>query len=152
MVTRTKNRLALCVGLLAAWLCVIWGNSMLPGQTSGAVSGWASTLIGKILPFLTTDFGHLLLRKAAHFSEFAILGVLLTWLWGMLAGNPLLRFLLPLGCGMACAVTDECIQLFSPGRACSFWDMCIDWSGVLTGISIFMLCQFIIHKRKKKAL
>lgn len=52
---------------------------------------------------------------------------------------------------MTCAIIDECIQFFSPGRVCSFWDMCIDWSGVLTGLLLMMLtCMFIVMKGKKK--
>ena len=153
MVKKTKPRLIVCITLLVAWLAVIWGNSMTTGQVSGEFSGWASKLLGKILPFLSPDSenGHLLVRKLAHFSEFAILGILLRWLFSMLMEKKALRFLLPLGCGMACAVIDEFIQSFTPGRVCSFWDMCIDWSGVLTGILLTMLTYvFIINKRNEK--
>lgn len=154
MVTRSRSRFVPCVALLVAWLAVIWGNSMTPGQVSGQLSGWASALLGKILPFLSPDaeHGHLLVRKLAHFSEFAILGLLFGWLFSLLAEKKLHRFLFTLGCGMVCAVIDEFIQSFSPGRVCSFWDMCIDWSGVLTGIGVLLLLQTLISKRKKKAL
>lgn len=154
MVNRSKPRLIACSILVVMWLAVIWGNSMTTGQVSGEFSGWASRLLGKILPFLSPDseYGHLLVRKLAHFSEFAILGILFRWLFAMLMEKRSLRFLLPLGCGMACAIIDEFIQSFTPGRVCSFWDMCIDWSGVLTGIGAFILCQIIICKCKKKAL
>lgn len=154
MVTRTKPRLTVCITLLVAWLAVIWGNSMTPGQVSGQLSGWASELIGKILPFLSpeSEYGHLLVRKIAHFSEFAVLGFLLGWLFAMVAEKKPLRFLLPLGCGMSAAVIDECIQIFSPGRVCSFWDMCIDWSGVLTGIGFMTLLCLVLTKKKKSAI
>lgn len=153
MVTKTKPRLTLCISLLVAWLAVIWGNSMTTGQVSGEFSGWASQLLGKILPFLSpeTENGHLLVRKIAHFSEFAVLGILLCWLFAMVMEKKTLCFFLSLGCGMVCAVTDEFIQSFTPGRVCSFWDMCIDWSGVLTGILLTMLtCVFIMNKRNEK--
>ncbi len=152
MIRRTKTRLAVCITLLAAWLAVIWGNSMTTGQVSGAFSGWASQLLGKILPFLSpeTEHGHLLVRKIAHFSEFAILGILLRWLFAMVMEKQLLRFLLPLGCGMVCAVIDEFIQWFTPGRVCSFWDMCIDWSGALTGVSLLTLLCILVEKKGRR--
>ena len=153
MVNRSKPRLIACSILVVMWLAVIWGNSMTTGQVSGEFSGWASRLLGKILPFLSPDseYGHLLVRKLAHFSEFAILGILLRWLFAMLMDKKLQRFIFPLVCGMACAIIDEFIQSFTPGRVCSFWDMCIDWSGVLTGILLTMLTYvFIMNKRNEK--
>ena len=153
MVKRTKPRLAVCICLLMIMLAVIWGNSMTPGNVSGELSGWVSRLIGIFLPFLSpeSEYGHWLVRKIAHFSEFAILGTLFAWLFAMLMDRKLLRFCIPMGCGMVCAIIDECIQIFSPGRVCSFWDMCIDWSGVLTGVMLIILtCLFIVKRRKKK--
>ena len=150
---KTKPRLAICICLLVFLLAFIWGNSMTPGNVSGEMSGWVSKLIGKLLPFLSpeSEYGHWLVRKIAHFSEFAALGLLFRWLFAMLIDRKLLCFCLPLGCGMTCAIIDECIQFFSPGRVCSFWDMCIDWSGVLTGVSLLILaCMLMERIRKKK--
>lgn len=149
MITKTRMRLTVCITLLVAWLAVIWGNSMTPGDVSGEMSGWASQLLGKILPFLSpdTEHGHLLVRKIAHFSEFAILGILLRWLFAMVTKKKLFRYFLPLGCGMICAVIDEFIQWFTPGRVCSFWDMCIDWGGALTGLSLLALICMLVEKK-----
>lgn len=149
MVTKTKPRLAICICLLVVLLAFIWGNSMTPGNVSGEMSGWVSRLIGKLLPFLSpeSEHGHWIVRKIAHFSEFTVLGTLFAWLFAILVDRKLLLILLPLGCGMVCAVIDECIQLFSPGRVCSFLDMCIDWSGVLTGIVCFVFVVFIAKKK-----
>lgn len=150
---KTKPRLAICICLLVFLLAFIWGNSMTPGNVSGEMSGLVSRLIGIFLPFLSpeSEYGHWLVRKIAHFSEFAALGLLFRWLFAMLIDRKRLRFCLPLGCGMTCAIIDECIQFFSPGRVCSFWDMCIDWSGVLTGVSLLILaCMLMERIRKKK--
>ena len=46
----TKNRLRLCAALLIANLAFIWGNSMLPGEVSGAFSDWVKSLLLPILP------------------------------------------------------------------------------------------------------
>lgn len=143
---KTRKRLALCTTLLIAILAFIWGNSALPGQTSGALSGWVGQLLGKILPFLATETGLHILRKLAHFSEFAALGLVLCWLFCMVMERKAWQFLLPLFCGAAAACVDETIQIFSPGRYCSIVDVAIDTSGVLTGIIVLFL-GYAVYKR-----
>ena len=78
---RSERRIRLCTALLIVNLAVIWGNSLLPGEISGKISGFATELIGKLLGLTPGESqgGHGLLRKLAHFSEFACLGMLLTW-------------------------------------------------------------------------
>jgi VanZ family protein len=146
----TKKRLALCYALLTMILAFIWGNSAMPGETSGALSGWLGDLVGKVLPFFTTEQGGHILRKLAHFSEFAALGAVLGWLFGMIARKPLWQRALPLLCGAAAACIDETIQIFSPGRHCSIIDVCIDCSGVLTGTLILTVLYYLICHLKNK--
>lgn len=136
---RTKKRLTLCGVLLVCILAFIWGNSAMPGETSGALSGWLGDILSRLMPFLATENGLHFLRKAAHFSEFAALGVFLSWLFGMTAQRPLTRYTFPLLCGAAAAIIDEIIQIFSPGRYCSVVDVGIDCAGVLTGFLILQL-------------
>lgn len=147
---RTNKRLALCCTLLAVILAFIWGNSAMPGETSGALSGWLGAFLGKIFPCLATENGLHILRKLAHFSEFAALGMVLSWLYGMTVGKPLWRYSLPLICGAAAACIDETIQIFSPGRYCSIVDVGIDCAGVLTGIMVLYLFITIISLWHKK--
>ena len=106
---RTKNRLRLCATLLVCNLAFIWGNSLLPGEVSGAFSDWVKGLLQPILPEgLAPEGGGGLLRKVAHFTEFAALGMCLAWLksmlekpewtgifWGGLAAAPRLGLLTP---------------------------------------------------------
>ena len=134
--------MALCIILLAVVLCVIWGNSLLPGQESGEVSGGIAQLLGKILPFLLTDTGELVLRKLGHFSEFAALGLVLCWLFGMLR----CRLAAPILCGVLAAFMDEGIQFFIPGRCSSIVDVGIDTLGVLTG-TLVLFCVWKARKR-----
>lgn len=149
---RTKKRLTLCSIFLVAILAFIWGNSAMPGQTSGALSGWVGELLSKVLPFLATENGLHFLRKAAHFSEFAALGMVLSWLFGMVSRRKSWQYSLPLLCGGAAACIDESIQIFSPGRYSSIIDVLIDCSGVLTGILVlYFLFHIFRHFRRKKA-
>lgn len=143
---KTKKRLCICTALLVAILAFIWGNSALPGETSGALSGWVGQFLSKFLPFLTTENGLHILRKLAHFSEFAALGMILSWLFCMVMERKAWQFFLPLLCGAAAACVDETIQIFSPGRYCSIGDVGIDTSGVLTGIAVLFL-GYAVYKR-----
>lgn len=149
---KTKKRLSICTALLVAILAFIWGNSALPGETSGALSGWVGQFLSKFLPFLTTENGLHILRKLAHFSEFAALGMCLGWLFGMIMEQKAWKFSLPLLCGATAACIDETIQIFSPGRYCSIIDVGIDTSGVLTGIIILVFGYAIfkcIHRNRE---
>lgn len=140
---KSTPRLIICGCLIGLILAVIWGNSCLTGETSGQFSGWVGRLIGTVLPFLSPEskYGHLILRKLGHFSEFAALGLCLAWLFGMLMERRTLRLSLPLLAGIAAASIDETIQIFTPGRSNSIIDVGIDTCGVLAGIgALYLLC------------
>ena len=66
---RASRILTVCAG---AWLLVIWGQSCMPATHSGAESGALLTLVQAFLPHMTDH----ILRKCAHFGEYALLGVL----------------------------------------------------------------------------
>ena len=147
---RTRNRLVICTVLLMIILAFIWGNSAMPGETSGALSGWVGELLSRFFPFLATENGLHILRKLAHFSEFAALGMCLGWLFGMVMERKILKYALPFGCGVAAACIDETIQIFSPGRYCSFIDVGIDSAGVLTGIVLLVFGYAVCKSLRKK--
>lgn len=138
---KTDTRLRLCITLLVLNLIFIWGNSLLPGEVSGAFSRWVKELLG-IAPG-DPHTGHGLLRKIAHFTEFACLGLCLCWLHGMLQ-KPFWR---SIPWGVAAACLDETIQMFVPDRGPAIKDVLIDTSGVCFGVCLLWIC--IILKRKK---
>lgn len=148
MMKRTKLRLALCGAFIAAVLTFIWGNSLLPGKDSGNLSGFVGTVLQAILPFLdlSSERGMHLLRKMAHFSEFAALGLGFAWLWGMLCRKKLPSLALPLLCGFCAAAIDETIQIFSPDRGPSVKDVAIDTAGVVAGILFLTLVHMLFLK------
>ncbi len=133
--------------LIAALLCFIWGNSLLPGEASGAFSEWVRTLLAAFFPMevpgVTTGGG--LLRKIAHFSEFAALGAALCWNFGMRKRKKILALI----SGFAAACVDETIQWFVPGRGPSLRDVAIDTCGVAAGIFLLLLGQRFIRKTKQ---
>ena len=42
--------------------------------------------------------------------------------------------------GIAVALADETIQLYTPGRSSSVWDVWLDFSGVMAGILVGLFC------------
>lgn len=151
MMKKTAPRLGISIVLILGLLCFIWGNSLLPGEDSGELSGFVGTLLQKLLPFLNlqSELGMHLLRKAAHFSEFAALGISFAWFYGMLSKKRLWSLVLPLMSGAAAAAVDETIQLFSPDRGPSIKDVGIDTCGVLAGIAVFTLLYWLWSRKKR---
>jgi hypothetical protein len=92
---------------------------------------WAGVIFAlSAIPLLSTGLGvwDLVLRKAAHLTEYAILGALLV---RALRSAPL-----ALLAGSAYAVTDEVHQVFVSGRHGSPLDWLIDTIGVAAGVLV----------------
>lgn len=124
-----RSRRKLCTVLLLLNLAFIWGNSMLPGELSGALSNWLGGLTEWDGSAPTEGTG--LLRKLAHFTEFASLGLLLAWLAYLNGEQGFHLFALALLGGLLTACIDESIQLLTPDRGSSLVDVWIDTSGVV---------------------
>jgi VanZ family protein len=93
---------------------------------------WAAFIFGlSSISDLGTGLGtwDTILRKAAHTTEYAILGALLL----RALGREVPAFL----AGVAYAVTDELHQHFVGGRHGSPVDVAIDSAGVLIGVVLF---------------
>ena len=128
-----KWQLPVCICLLILNLLFIWGNSALPADDSGSISTWLQHL----LVFLPEgELGHTIIRKMAHFAEFASLGCLCAWLQLLLSGRIRAGVL---GAGLAVACLDETIQLFVPGRASALMDVWLDTSGFTAGLLLVLL-------------
>lgn len=127
---RWKLLLSVLIGLN---LALIWGNSLISGAESGALSGSVLAWLSEFAPFLATEWGHTLLRKAAHFSEFALLGLL--WCSRLRLSRAHVG-IAQMGLGLAVACIDETIQIFTPGRASSLLDVWVDAAGFAVGFAI----------------
>ncbi|MDY5642488.1 MAG: VanZ family protein [Candidatus Faecousia sp.] len=142
-----KKRKALCCALIALNLALIWGNSTLPGGVSMELSDGFLALLSQGLPALAV-IGSILIRKLAHFSEFACLGLLLGWLLSPEGGFR--GFAAPALLGTLAACVDETIQRFVPGRESSLIDVWIDIFGVCAGILLLRLGYRCIRRRKER--
>ncbi len=148
MIKGSRIQRIFCGVLITAMVCFIWGNSLLPAQESSQVSGWFGQFLGRLLPIFSPDnpnSSHLL-RKCAHFAEFAVLGGLLCWGSAMLQRKKPLVLGAAFLCGTAVAAIDETIQLFVPGRGGSIADALLDSTGVLTGAAAMLLLLMCIRK------
>ena len=147
---RTDKRLRLCSTLIVLILVFIWGNSLLSAEISHAFSQWFKGLLTPLLPedSAVTQEGSGLVRKMAHFAEFAALGFCLGWRSGMLGRKLRWAFL----SGAAAAAIDETIQCFVPDRGPSVRDVLLDSSGVLTGMLLLILGHTLLKKRKTNTL
>ena len=131
------------VDKIRAWLLVIWGHSCMPAVHSGAESGALLTVVQRLLPWMTDH----ILRKCAHFGEYALLGVFTAA--ALRTGT---RFSWPaaLPPGTLAALCDETIQLLVPGRSGQITDVWLDTAGYLTGALLTLLIFFLCRKRPKQ--
>lgn len=150
MFRRTTFTRTLSLIFVLLILAFIWGNSLLPGTESAAVSGGLAALLERIFgPAANFERLHHLLRKAAHMTEYALLALCLSWclfLWQS-PGRDL--WALPLLCGLTTACLDETIQLFSQGRGSSLLDVWIDMGGFVLGLLLFRLLSADARRRER---
>lgn len=151
---RTKKRMILCCVLVLVLLAFIWGNSVRTGSESGAMSGSILAWINGILHLDETGAErlHLVIRKMAHFTEFACLGALLAWLFGMMGEKKGHLICMPLFFGMMAACADETIQVFIPDRGPSLIDVWIDTAGAAAGITFLLIGYNYIRKIKNRTI
>ena len=116
-----------------------WSDAVIKEIYKQAESGGVLAVVQMILPWIT----HGVLRKAAHFLEFAVLGILLT---GTFHGARNFTLAKPMLFAVLTAMTDETIQAFTPGRNCALSDVWLDAAGALTGAVLLWL----IFKLRKK--
>ena len=92
-------------------------------------------------------------RKAAHFSEYFLLGLfsslLVVSLLELFGKKNVLFFLIPVGFSFLYAVFDEYHQRFVGGRAAQFTDVLIDTAGATFATAIVALIFRLIKRHKK---
>ena len=146
-----NRRLRFWICLMGGALLFIWGNSLLPAKQSGALSGWLHDLLTSFLPEGSgASGGDGLLRKIAHFTEFALLGGVLCRLFRIKGESFPVAGALSIGCGFFAACVDELLQHLSPGRSPSLRDVCIDLAGVLTGALLYLAAAYIRKQKNQK--
>jgi VanZ family protein len=96
---------------------------------------------------------HFLIRKAAHFTEYAVLAFLAARAFSTSSKDQIGRrwFFISLALVIIYALTDEYHQSFVPARTSSIYDSLIDMSGGLTMLLLYMLWRWRKAKKMKSA-
>ena len=144
-----KGKLIAAV-LLIAWMVVIFVFSAMPAEASDEKSRFIVNIL-EALGFNTegtlADLANHLVRKSAHFIEYALL-----YLFALNLMRYYFTFnkslLISLGVVFLYACTDEFHQLFVPGRAGRFSDVMIDTAG---GFTTMVLVKIYVALKKVKA-
>lgn len=133
-------------------VAAIFYNSSLSAVESTEQSSPLTELVNSFLSSLhiPLTLEETVIRKTAHFTEYAVLGTLLTVTVHLYAKKRSRTLLLALPPGAAVAVCDELIQLFPAGRSCEVKDMLIDFCGIVFAALIVTLIISIIEKRRNK--
>ncbi len=143
------------------WMAVIFSFSAQPAEKSSSVS---SPITQRVVEAVYPSFDikpqedqaeliecwTTIIRKSAHFIEYALLGVLLYGAIGSISQEKKksgLRSQTVIGLliGAGYAATDELHQLFVPGRSGQFSDVVLDSFGVAFGILLTCLVQLLIN-------
>ena len=90
-----------------------------------------------------------IVRKAAHFTIYTVLGILLTCAVSAHTKSGW-RYAVSFLIGVLYAVSDEIHQYFVPGRSCELRDTAIDSAGILTGILLCAGIAFLLVRTRKK--
>ena len=158
-----RRQIGIILNIIAIVLVLgfIFGNSLLDKQESSEVS---SNVLEALEPVIepvaemlteepvTEDFMHYLVRKLAHFTEFAVLGCFSALLLLQLCGTWRTQSFGYLLFGpLFTAVADEFLQSFME-RGPDVRDVVLDFSGAVTGILVtlllFSLIRFVIQQKK----
>lgn len=147
--------------LLVLQMWIIFGFSGQDGETSGTISRRITETITKNIKSIQNlekaekekvlkQIEHFI-RKLAHFSLYTVVGFLLMSLLSTYKLKQKNRIYISFGIGLMYAISDEIHQSFIPERTPMISDVCIDTCGVITGIIILIVIQFIWYRIFKKS-
>ena len=132
------------IALIVGMTVFIWSNSMLSRQESAQMSGglmaWLESALNLRIP-------EVVIRKAGHFCEYAVLGFLygIKFRQGRKNGQWVYNYTMA---GLATAVADESIQILS-GRAPMVADILLDLCGFAVGFWVLQALVGLIRKCKR---
>lgn len=131
---------------LIGCILFIFHNSLETGAESSARSQAVMQMVNSFLAKLHLGpLSEHLIRKLAHFSEFALEGFLLMLCIRVYTRHFVRHMSWPLLGGMTTALMDETIQLRSVSRTSSVVDVWIDMSGVVAGLLAALIILLIVR-------
>ncbi len=151
----------ICLILSLIWMVVIFAFSAQNGETSSKTSG---KVVDKVAPVVVPNYEKLpekqktekkegltyIIRKGSHFSEYALLGLLLSFSMPFDRMKRLYTSLIAMGICVLYAISDEIHQKFSGGRTAAAVDVLIDSMGALVGVLCACLILWIVVQWQKR--
>lgn len=142
-----KYKYSFAGAALLVWIIFIFCRSLKPAEISDLESQWVLGLLRELFPL---ELPVQVIRKLAHFTEFAILGALAELLSGRRRGTTLTGLWFSLITGIVIALCDETIQLFVPGRTGRVPDVWLDITGAFAGAAVILVGRAAIGRVRRK--
>ena len=147
--------------VVVLWLAFVWGHSLVPGPASTGETNVVRHVRRPAFEAAGVTDTHQMthvIRKCAHFLEYAMLGLLCSGLRTAAQGgfmraaydvDAAAMRLVKLGTIACCLapVADETIQMFTPGRSSLLTDVLIDLAGVLFGTLVMLVVRRLGQRR-----
>lgn len=135
--------------LTVACLAFIWINSSFDAEESSGISGGILGIINDFIMSLgfKKEFSEHLIRKTAHFTEYAGLSFLITTDFKLFCYDMKKCWDRVLFLGVFVAIIDETIQLFPTGRSSKVTDIWIDFGGVCCAFVVTILIYVFLEKK-----
>ena len=136
--------------VILVYICFIYGNSLTPATISSQESGFLLDKFRGVM--ISLGWEHLwltehIIRKTAHFAEYAVLGGLTARAYGLYGRHRIcnrdalmLIFMVPF--------VDETIQIFVAGRSGQISDVWLDMSGAAVGMAIAAGVMCCLRKKR----
>lgn len=141
-----KIVLLILISASVLWTAFIFSNSLADAERSTEQSSGVTEVINKTAEAvgIEQEIKESTVRNMAHFTEFAVLSVLLSAISAVITHRKVKTALtaayallaVPSCFAVACA--DEFIQKFSDGRATQFTDVLLDTAGALCACALFI--------------
>lgn len=151
--SQTSMRFRIIVFMLTAGMVTFaFVHSSMPADLSGEESESVMDFLQYIFNFFgfNAELTDHIVRKAAHFTEYTAIGMLLvSCAYSFSRTKPYRYYSQILFAGLATAVCDETIQLNVPGRSGQITDVLLDFSGVITG-AVIMLIFYSVYRKIRK--
>lgn len=142
------------LAIMITIFCFSSQNADNSSQTSGGFAEFLARIIcpdfdgkNETYRLKLLDSCQFAVRKAAHFSIYALMGFLSFNAFRQYKKIPKQQLFSALLC-LSYSISDEIHQSFVPGRSCELRDVLIDFSGAVSGIIFLTLCLWLYKKYK----
>lgn len=151
MDSKKRVRVIIHILLVIAVMAFIFSHSLANRAQSSEESMGVFEFLMKLLGTVGLGDGltEHIVRKMAHFSEFAALGFFAAIVMQDIRIVRLPYVLNVFLFGILCAMTDETIQMFND-RSARVTDVWIDFCGSVCGCLVFLLLRWLWRKHKRK--